>query len=682
MWNPLRPISNERSAFINVLTNLILPNNQFDELLGYIMEFDNLRLGDVISHNFEVWKQSIHDQAKSKLYGLGKYKKSGIPDYLHCKVSGVPKPAGVRIVTVHDHHMAAVCQPAQDQLLGSIKRSPHSTMVRDLATDLTEIARNSEKLRIKYQHIDDEWQWISGDYKSATDKLKMSTTISSLESLKGIGLLEFDDLIRSLSPMTIHYPSKWPKRQDLENEKKIPKSPPEKGEVLQQTNGQLMGHWLSFALLCSINYATIILTAKRWLGDPACISPEIKKFRNDVSDMILHNVKVNGDDIAFRCPLSFYNEWLLTIGEFGFKVSMGKNYKVPDFVMINTRYFRMINVRKDIEMREFGYYNVKLIHGKSTTLDHMDNGYNTAPTPDMIGMCFSKMVDKCPEAIHGLPLAMTCKGRHFDKTKFRPQWFLPAHLGGYGVDIRHSTKIHLTRFQRLVASWMVLHPDESSLYTSPRTGDRSREVVRLSKLYGRVVLVPDERVTLDPSIEESLIINENEVNSMINNIHALYTRNYDIDRKIEYHYKENIVSNTISIKDCSDSWKDRALAINRAMAVKVKTLSAPKMARQEMMSENQWFSPISDEGLARYWVPDYRMYATAKCRPIGVIHGSREDYRTRLYNKERMILENDNTLKTFFDPDKFDTLDNETPLYIGGKLYLPEIRQIDFDDID
>jgi hypothetical protein len=163
-------------------------------------------------------------------------------------------------------------------------------------------------------------------------------------------------------------------------------------------------------------------------------------------------VIVNGDDMLFKCKKSFYPVFLTTSAEAGFKISTGKNYLSPTHALINSQIFR----RRCGRMERFGYLNLRLVKGESL------KGGVSAATPTMIGRELSVMADLCPWTASCLSTAFR-RFRKDDLSWYRPNWFLPVHLGGFGVHARHSEKFRVTRAQRLLAA-MFIHSPQLALY--------------------------------------------------------------------------------------------------------------------------------------------------------------------------------------------------------------------------
>jgi len=149
----------------------------------------------------------------------------------------------------------------------------------------------------RFQAVEGE-VFVSGDYESATDGLScevaeviLSTILSRCtsvpESVKAYAL-------RSLRA-DIQYPD---------------------GTRVAQARGQLMGNFLSFPLLCLQNYLV---------------------FRHLVPRPV--PVKINGDDIVFRCRPEEYRQWAENVGSYGLKLCRGKTMVGPTFFSLNSAFF-------------------------------------------------------------------------------------------------------------------------------------------------------------------------------------------------------------------------------------------------------------------------------------------------------------------------------------------------------
>jgi len=268
------------------------------------------------------------------------------------------------------------------------------------------------------------------------------------------------------------------------------------------------------------------------------------------------NVLVNGDDMPFKCDKSFYPIFLQTALEAGFKISAGKNYLSPDCCLINSQAYRRVGGR----MTRFGYLNQSLITGVD-----VKSGESSA-TPDMIGREISEMVRLCPWAACSIPATMARWNKDSHGRFFRPNWYLPVHLGGYGVDIKYSPSAwSVTKTQREVAARFVADPSLSLYRTIGRRDNPFRKF-----------LAATLKFRLD------------------NNPRPL--RDYETESG-------------------SDPWLERLAYANRATGRQDHDISvlARRLGRQFRLK------PMSFEGLARYWSARLVAVPGPVCPPMGRI---------------------------------------------------------------
>jgi len=142
--------------------------------------------------------------------------------------------------------------------------------------------------------------FVSGDYEAATDFLPIEVASAVMEeALRNSRWIPSSlgrAALRSLRA-NIHY-----------DDSSLP---------FEQQVGQLMGNLLSFPLLCVQNYC-----AFRWIF-PASVP-----------------VRINGDDIVFRCSPAKYREWASFVATVGLRLSAGKTMVHSRFFSVNSTFFR------------------------------------------------------------------------------------------------------------------------------------------------------------------------------------------------------------------------------------------------------------------------------------------------------------------------------------------------------
>jgi len=471
----------------------------------------------VLAAGINGWRKeqfaSVYDEAVRR---LTVHDEDGYLPALDVDVVAIPEPGKFRIITKGDGYLYSALQPVQGVLLDAWKRHSASTMLRN---DLTERVNEIDKVvKLKF--------WCSVDYEAATDLLKKDASMAALRPLYD---LIFSDIAwLSLFPGRARYPD---------------------GTVVDAIEGQLMGHPLSFPFLCVINLAVYRLALERWMdGD--------RKGRQVIGDIMWGNVLVNGDDMLFKCDESFYPIFLKTAADAGFKISAGKNYLSPDCCMINSQVFRRVKN----SMKRCGYLNLKLVSGVSLKTGESES------TPTQVGKDLGEMVKLCPWSACSIPTAFGRWGQDWFGPIYRPNWYLPVHLGGFGVP-RELAPItwRVTRAQRLVAAKFVSDP-RLALY---RRKGMDIPSVQLAGALAKWRMVPGDYVH-----EES------------------------------------------ESSDLRDSWLERLAYAARACHGSVEV--SDKVFIAKFFGEYR-LKPMSMEGIERYWSAQVFATRLPPCPPIGLI---------------------------------------------------------------
>jgi len=155
----------------------------------------------------------------------------------------------------------------------------------------------------KFQEVKGE-VFVSGDYESATDNLSLEVTEVILRRVLSRAR-RVPDSIRALAfrslRASIHYPG---------------------GRQVEQLRGQLMGNFLSFPLLCLQNY----LSFKFLIPRPV-------------------PVRINGDDIVFRCTRPEFDRWADGVKSCGLTLCKGKTLVHSRIFSLNSSFFKAGNRR-------------------------------------------------------------------------------------------------------------------------------------------------------------------------------------------------------------------------------------------------------------------------------------------------------------------------------------------------
>jgi hypothetical protein len=146
--------------------------------------------------------------------------------------------------------------------------------------------------------------FVSGDYESATDNLSLEVTKHILDRILRNARFVPESL-RASAMMSLSSRISYPG-----------------GRVVEQRRGQLMGNYLSFPLLCLQNYLAFRFAIPR-----------------DVP------LRINGDDIVFRCRPHEYEKWKAQVGAAGLVLSAGKTLVSSTVFSLNSCFFRAGNRR-------------------------------------------------------------------------------------------------------------------------------------------------------------------------------------------------------------------------------------------------------------------------------------------------------------------------------------------------
>lgn len=201
--------------------------------------------------------------------------------------------------------------------------------------------------------------WVSGDYKGATDHVRMSLTMQT-----------FRHWISSF-PLSPRFTDEEKSKLQEAFEGTIGPQEmiyPDGTSVLQQ-NGQLMGSVLSFPILCVINVACYAAALEEYrVKYPTRVFTEVY-LPGGLLNLASLPVLVNGDDVSFFCPdEEFYETWSRKVSSAGFKKSLGKNYRSRQFVTINSKMFLVIPMKKDL----LGHHTSRVI--SQSSIDLSDDG--------------------------------------------------------------------------------------------------------------------------------------------------------------------------------------------------------------------------------------------------------------------------------------------------------------------
>lgn len=324
----------------------------------------------------------------------------------------LPEPGKYRIITKGPGDLYTGLRGLQAFLLKRWKVQPYSTMVDYL----------DERYKIRFEEgitdYEEDSYYLSGDYDAATDNMHIDATLTCLDQIiKNLGLegsLVAQSALHSFIRNTIVYPD---------------------GERLRQTNGQLMGHPLSFPILCIINLSTYMRATNKSLK----------------TDIIMSPLLINGDDILFRGRTEDHCKWESASHEVGLIVNPLKTYASKHYGLINSRMYH----KGDL----LGYVNIALAEAHCVKSDSTVM-VKTAPAT------WDELTTAIPADVSIHARAMFLKTLECKIPKigsFRPNYFLPKWLGGIGLTNYSGRPFGISYEQRKLATYLWRNPQEAWL---------------------------------------------------------------------------------------------------------------------------------------------------------------------------------------------------------------------------
>lgn len=203
------------------------------------------------------------------------------------KVVGVPDGGKWRVVTINGD---------QDLLL----RPLHHLMYDHLSRKPWLLRGDAKSRRFRgFTHVPGE-VFVSGDYASATDSIPLDI---------------YHEMLKAVAMTSTEVPNSVWQFAIASSVKEFVDC---KGSPLGwQGRGQLMGSYLSFPFLCLLNYLCFRFSIKRKVP-----------------------LRINGDDIVFRCTEREKEVWMRNVSRCGLVLSKGKTLVHPRVFTLNSVMFR------------------------------------------------------------------------------------------------------------------------------------------------------------------------------------------------------------------------------------------------------------------------------------------------------------------------------------------------------
>jgi len=390
------------------------------------------------ARRLENYRQAVADECITNL--TGKFDTQRLcSEANRVEAIALPEPGKFRIITKGCGYLYTLLQPLQGEMIDAWKRCHASTMEDD---DLTEMVNRV------HANLPEHEQWLSIDYTAATDYLERRITYVALEALP-------PSKYRDLALLSLRGGKVVYKDVSADRTRLLGVGSKEPCLELDGSNGQLMGSPLSFPLLCLINLAVYEHTIDKWFQ----IANELGiKFDNQERFKLRwkRNVIINGDDLLCKGDSLFAVLHEKFAREAGLRYSAGKNYISLDTAMINSQLFYL---KKDGSMARAAYLNQRIL------MKGGGGGGESLRTPMAMAVAYNKMAGLCRWTSCFLPEIMS----HFDNWSFNsfvPNWYLPTHLGGYGVNLElaNDGEVKITRTQRKMAARFVANPKLSYFF--------------------------------------------------------------------------------------------------------------------------------------------------------------------------------------------------------------------------
>jgi len=283
----------------------------------------------------------------------------------------IPEPFKFRSISVGEYEVYSTLMPWQRYMWKNLQKFPCFSLTGEGSDRLVDVVQS-----IVTKYWDVGMKFLSGDYKDATNKLSslaarilcrswfcdkpdllkvldqslFRSTISNEKVHQGIKPLQ---QVRKYKPCVDEFGQPMTRREVEEAcAQDIPGGAwPEEYEMV---NGQLMGHPLSFPILCAVNAAICRYALEQAWG---------RTF--SLKDLPL---LINGDDCLLIGGNHLQPIWREVTAQCGLIESVGKSYFSDRFAMINSRYLEIDTVplfpgrdkmnlqdENEIPVRYYGY---------------------------------------------------------------------------------------------------------------------------------------------------------------------------------------------------------------------------------------------------------------------------------------------------------------------------------------
>nr|WPR18448.1 MAG: hypothetical protein [Chemarfal virus 191] len=241
-----------------------------------------------------LWERMLRQLIQEAIVELGMPEQEWKP--ILVGATGLTEPLKVRIVTKSEW-MVQLLTPVQKAWHGKMRQHPVFQLIGGVPVEEALLGMKLNKKE----------KIVSGDYSAATDNIFLTYTEEAARAMLErtqfklpVGLPECTEAF--LRKLVTH--SLTRSVLDLKGSDPVP-----------ITRGQMMGHILSFPLLCIINRAA------------SCMAVPRTSF-----------MRINGDDVIFPATSQIYRRWKAATRIVGLEFSLGKNYYSRDLALVNSVY--------------------------------------------------------------------------------------------------------------------------------------------------------------------------------------------------------------------------------------------------------------------------------------------------------------------------------------------------------